>query len=108
VVEHVADDVMVMYFGGIAERGSKATIFARPRHPYTRALMSATPAISESERRIKIKLEGELPSPLTPPRGCTFHQRCPYRIERCVAEEPRLRDVDGRQVACHRAEEMDA
>lgn len=108
VVEHVADDVMVMYFGGIAERGSKATIFARPRHPYTRALMSATPAVSESERRIKIKLEGELPSPLNPPRGCTFHQRCPYRIERCVAEEPRLRDVDGRQVACHRAEEMDA
>ncbi|MEJ2769652.1 peptide ABC transporter ATP-binding protein [Mycetohabitans sp. B46] len=108
VVEHVADDVMVMYFGGIAERGSKATIFARPRHPYTRALMSATPAIFESERRIKIKLEGELPSPLNPPRGCTFHQRCPYRIERCVTEEPRLRDVDGRQVACHRAEEMNA
>ena len=108
VVEHVADDVMVMYFGGIAERGAKATLFARPRHPYTRALMSATPAIFESDRRLKIKLEGELPSPLNPPRGCTFHQRCPYRIERCVAEEPRLRDVDGRQVACHRAEEMDA
>ncbi|MCG1055912.1 ABC transporter ATP-binding protein [Mycetohabitans sp. B5] len=108
VVEHVADDVMVMYFGSIAERGAKATIFARPRHPYTRALMSATPAIFESDRRIKIKLEGELPSPLNPPRGCTFHQRCPYRIERCMAEEPRLRDVDGRQVACHRAEEMDA
>ncbi|MCG1043572.1 ABC transporter ATP-binding protein [Mycetohabitans sp. B8] len=108
VVEHVADDVMVMYFGGIAERGDKSTLFARPRHPYTRALMSATPAIFESERRIKTKLEGELPSPLNPPRGCPFHQRCPYRIERCVTEEPRLRDVDGRQVACHRAEEMDA
>lgn len=108
VVEHVADDVMVMYFGGIAELGGKASIFARPRHPYTRALMSATPAIFESDRRIKIKLEGELPSPLSPPSGCTFHQRCPYRIERCAAEEPKLRDVDGRQVACHRAEEMDA
>jgi dipeptide transport system ATP-binding protein len=108
VVEHVADDVMVMYFGGVAELGDKATIFAQPRHPYTRALMSATPAIFESQRRIKIKLEGELPSPLNPPSGCTFHQRCPYRIDRCWSEEPKLREVDGRLVACHRAEEMDA
>jgi dipeptide transport system ATP-binding protein len=108
VVEHMADDVMVMYFGGVAELGSKSTVFARPRHPYTRALMSATPAIFASERRIKIKLEGELPSPLSPPTGCTFHQRCPYRIDRCWSEEPKLREVDGRQVACHRAEEMDA
>jgi dipeptide transport system ATP-binding protein len=108
VVEHVADDVMVMYFGGIVELGDQATLFARPRHPYTRALMSATPAIFESDRRIKIKLEGELPSPLNSPSGCVFHQRCPYRIERCVAEEPKLRSVDGRQVACHRAEEMEA
>ena len=108
VVEHVADDVMVMYLGGIAELGDKATIFARPRHPYTRALMSATPAIFERDRRIQIKLEGELPSPLNPPTGCTFHQRCPYRIDRCWSEEPKLRDVDGRLVACHRAEELDA
>ncbi|WP_306714616.1 peptide ABC transporter ATP-binding protein [Burkholderia dolosa] len=106
VVEHVADDVMVMYFGSVAELGDKATIYARPRHPYTRALMSATPAIFEEDRRVQIKLQGELPSPLNPPSGCAFHQRCPYAIERCRAEEPQLRNVDGRLVACHRAEEV--
>ncbi|SAK72923.1 peptide ABC transporter ATP-binding protein [Caballeronia ptereochthonis] len=106
VVEHIADDVMVMYFGGIAELGDKQTIFAKPRHPYTRALMSATPALFEEDRRIKIKLQGEMPSPLDPPSGCTFHQRCPYAIERCRVEEPKLRVVDGRQVSCHRAEEV--
>ncbi|HLX00994.1 MAG TPA: peptide ABC transporter ATP-binding protein [Trinickia sp.] len=106
VVEHVADDVMVMYFGSVAELGDKKTIFAMPRHPYTRSLMSATPAIFESDRRIQIKLQGELPSPLNPPSGCTFHQRCPYAVERCRSEVPQLREVDGRQVACHRAEEV--
>lgn len=106
VVEHIADDVMVMYFGGVAELGNKKTIFANPRHPYTRSLMSATPAIFESDRRIQIKLQGELPSPLNPPSGCTFHQRCPYAIERCRVEEPALREVDARLVSCHRAEEV--
>ena len=106
VVEHIADDVMVMYFGGVAELGDKKTIYARPRHPYTRALMSATPALFEEDRTIKIKLQGEMPSPLNPPSGCTFHQRCPYAIERCRKEEPLLRFVDGRQVSCHRAEEV--
>jgi dipeptide transport system ATP-binding protein len=106
VVEHIADDVMVMYFGGVAELGDKRTIFANPRHPYTRALMSATPAIFEADRRIQIKLQGEMPSPLNPPSGCTFHQRCPYAIDRCRTEEPKLRVVDGRQVSCHRAEEV--
>ncbi|GLU34208.1 peptide ABC transporter ATP-binding protein [Trinickia caryophylli] len=106
VVEHVADDVMVMYFGGVAELGAKQTIFAKPRHPYTRSLMSATPAIFESDRRMRIKLQGELPSPLNPPSGCTFHQRCPYAIERCRREEPLLREVDARLVSCHRAEEV--
>ena len=105
VIEHVADEVMVMYLGGVAELGDKKTIFAKPRHPYTRSLMSATPAIFESDRRIKIKLEGELPSPLKPPSGCTFHQRCPYAVAQCRSEVPQLREVDGRQVACHRAEE---
>jgi len=106
VVEHIADDVMVMYFGGIAELGDKKRIFSKPRHPYTRALMSATPSIFEADRRIQIKLQGEMPSPLNPPSGCTFHQRCPYAIERCRNEEPKLREVDGRQVSCHRAEEV--
>jgi dipeptide transport system ATP-binding protein len=106
VVEHIADDVMVMYFGGVAELGEKKRIFSKPRHPYTRALMSATPSIFEADRRIQIKLQGEMPSPLNPPSGCTFHQRCPYAIERCRKEEPKLREVDGRQVSCHRAEEV--
>ena len=106
VVEHVADDVMVMYLGAVAELGDKKSVIERPRHPYTRALLSATPAIFEADRHIKIKLEGELPSPLNPPSGCTFHQRCPYAAERCRAEVPQLRPVDGRQVACHRAEEV--
>ncbi|WJF90489.1 peptide ABC transporter ATP-binding protein [Paraburkholderia bonniea] len=106
VVEHIADDVMVMYFGSVVELGERQTIFARPRHPYTRALMSATPSIFEADRRIQIRLQGELPSPLNPPSGCTFHQRCPYAVERCRSEEPHLRAVDGRQVACHRAEEV--
>ncbi|WP_153101595.1 peptide ABC transporter ATP-binding protein [Paraburkholderia hayleyella] len=106
VVEHIADEVMVMYFGSVVELGERKTIFARPRHPYTRALMSATPSIFEADRRIQIRLQGELPSPLNPPSGCTFHQRCPYVIERCRSEEPRLREVDGRQVSCHRAEEV--
>ena len=106
VVEHIADDVMVMYFGGVAEIGDKKTIYKTPRHPYTRALMSATPAIFEVDRRVQIKLQGELPSPLSPPSGCTFHQRCPYAVERCRVEEPKLREVDGRLVSCHRAEEV--
>ncbi|CAN7304613.1 ABC transporter ATP-binding protein [Caballeronia sp. LjRoot29] len=106
VVEHIADDVMVMYFGGVAELGDKATIYARPRHPYTRSLMSATPALFEEDRRIKIRLQGEMPSPLNPPSGCTFHQRCPYAIDKCHVEEPALRFVDGRHVSCHRAEEV--
>ena len=106
VVEHIADDVMVMYFGGVAELGDKQRIFAHPRHPYTRALMSATPSIFEADRSIKIKLQGEMPSPLNPPSGCTFHQRCPYAVDRCRSEEPKLREVDGRQVSCHRAEEV--
>ena len=107
VVEHIAHDVMVMYLGGIVEFGDKARLFARARHPYTRALMSATPAIRSAERRIQIRIEGELPSPLNPQPGCTFQQRCPYAIERCRREVPILREVDQRQVACHRAEELE-
>ena len=106
VVEHVASDVMVMYFGSAVEQGPKAEIFARPLHPYTRALMSATPAIRAGDRREKIKLVGELPSPLNSPSGCTFHTRCPYAIDRCRAEVPLAQPLAGRDVACHRAVEF--
>ncbi|WP_255990044.1 peptide ABC transporter ATP-binding protein [Chitinolyticbacter albus] len=106
VVEHVADEVMVMYFGSTVEYGDKAAVFERPLHPYTRALMSATPAIHKEDRQIKLKLVGELPSPLNPPTGCAFHTRCPFAAERCRAEVPVLRPFEGRLVACHRVEEI--
>jgi dipeptide transport system ATP-binding protein len=106
VVEHVADDVMVMYLGRAVEVGSKTSIYARPLHPYTQALLSATPSITPETRRIKLEIKGELPSPLNPPSGCTFHKRCPYAVARCSQEVPELRPLDDRQVACHRAEEI--
>ena len=101
VVEHVADEVMVMYLGAAVEVGDKRTLFAAPLHPYTRALMSATPALRKADRRERIVIHGELPSPLNPPTGCAFHKRCPLAMPRCAEDTPRLRDVDGRQVACH-------
>ena len=101
VVEHVADALMVMYLGAAVEHGSKTRIFARPLHPYTRALMSATPALRAADRRERIRIVGELPSPLNPPSGCAFHKRCPLAVARCSDEVPLLRMVDDRQVACH-------
>jgi dipeptide transport system ATP-binding protein len=101
VVEHVADDVMVMYLGTAVEVGAKARVFSAPLHPYTRALMSATPALRRADRRERIVIHGELPSPLNPPSGCAFHKRCPLAEPRCAEVVPVLREVDGRQVACH-------
>lgn len=106
VVEHVADDVMVMYLGAAVEYGAKSTLFAQPLHPYTRALMSATPAIRPQDRRVKIPIIGELPSPFNAPSGCAFHQRCPHAVERCAQEVPVLRPYADRQIACHRVEEI--
>jgi dipeptide transport system ATP-binding protein len=106
LVERLADEVMVMYFGATVELGERQAIHARPRHPYTRALLSAAPALHAAQRRQRIVLQGELPSPLAPPAGCAFHQRCPYVAERCRAEVPVLRRFDGRLVACHRVEEI--
>ena len=103
VVQHVADEVAVMYLGRVVERGPKATLFAQALHPYTQALMSATPALHAADRRERIVLRGELPSPLKPPSGCAFHQRCPRATARCSTELPVLRDLAGRQVACHEA-----
>ncbi|WP_457444130.1 peptide ABC transporter ATP-binding protein [Roseateles sp. P5_E4] len=101
VVEHVADEVMVMYLGTAVEIGEKKRLFASPLHPYTRALMSATPALRKADRRERIVIHGELPSPLNPPSGCSFHKRCPLAVPRCSEEVPLLREVDGRRVACH-------
>jgi dipeptide transport system ATP-binding protein len=104
VVEHIAERVMVMYLGRVVEFAPKATLFAQPLHPYTRALLSATPSIDPARRAGKIRIVGELPSPLAPPPGCSFHKRCPYATERCAQEVPELRTLAGREVACHHAE----
>ncbi|MDH1262302.1 ABC transporter ATP-binding protein [Pseudomonas sp. GD03944] len=108
VVRHVADDVLVMYLGRPAEMGPSERIYERPLHPYTRALLSATPTIHPDPAKPKIKIVGELPNPLDPPAGCAFHKRCPYASERCLSEVPLLRPLDGRQVACHNAETIGA
>ncbi len=101
VVEHVAHDVLVMYFGRVVESGPRAMMFAQPLHPYTQALMSATPALRAVERRARIPIHGEPPSPLAPPPGCAFASRCPRTEARCRSEAPLLRDVGDRHVACH-------
>ena len=103
VVRHIAHDVLVMYLGHAVEHGPKGRIYARPLHPYTQALLSSTPGITGVKRK-RIVLKGELPSPLNPPVGCVFSTRCPYVTERCKEERPALRELDGRQVACHYAE----
>jgi dipeptide transport system ATP-binding protein len=104
VVRHIADHVLVMYFGKVVERGDKRSIFAAPAHPYTRALLASTPSLTA--RRAPVPMRGELPSPFNPPAGCAFHGRCPWAIERCRVEVPMLRQVGGVDVACHRAEEL--
>lgn len=106
VVRHVADDVLVMYLGRPAEMGPADKLYERPLHPYTQALLSATPAIHPDPSKPKIKIQGELPNPLNPPSGCAFHKRCPYATERCRTEVPELRLLDERQVACHHAEQF--
>lgn len=106
VVEHIADQLMVMYLGSAVEFGDKEKIFSRPLHPYTKALLSSTPTIDPAHRTIKIKITGELPSPLNPPSGCTFHKRCPYANSRCSSEVPQLRKVEDRQIACHLVEQI--
>jgi dipeptide transport system ATP-binding protein len=106
VVEHIAHRVLVMYFGRVVEEAPKAALFAQPLHPYTRALLSATPSIDPARRALKIRITGELPSPLNPPSGCAFHGRCPHADERCRTEVPLLREVVSQRVACHHAERI--
>ena len=108
VVRHIADDVLVLYLGRTAEHAPKPSLFARPRHPYTRALLAATPSVDPSERKRTEVVRGELPSPLNPPPGCAFATRCPHADPRCAAEAPALRPLDGHLVACHHAEAIDA
>jgi dipeptide transport system ATP-binding protein len=106
VVRHVADDVLVMYLGRPAEIGPAEALYSRPLHPYTRALLSATPTIHPNPDKPRMKISGELPNPLDPPSGCAFHKRCPHADERCRGERPELRLIDARQVACHHVERI--
>jgi oligopeptide transport system ATP-binding protein len=102
VVEHISQRVAIMYLGKIVELADRDQIYAEPRHPYTRALLSAVPAIDAATRPERIKLPGEVPSPLNPPSGCSFHPRCPYAKDICKAVEPPLIvGRGGHSVACH-------
>jgi dipeptide transport system ATP-binding protein len=100
VVRHIADDVMVIYLGHVVERGARDAIFLNPLHPYTRALLSATPMADPDAKRERIILTGELPSPFNPPSGCPFSSRCPVVMARCRVEDPPLEAKQGRDVAC--------
>jgi dipeptide transport system ATP-binding protein len=101
VVRHIANDVMVMYLGRAVEQGPRDNIFGNPQHPYTRALLSATPQPDPTRKRDRIVLSGEMPSPLDPPTGCTFHPRCPWCFAPCPAFNPLLLEHEGSLVACH-------
>jgi len=107
VVRHIAYDVLVMYLGHAVEQGEKNTIFSQALHPYTQALLACTPGIvGTGSTKKRIILKGELPSPLNPPGGCVFSTRCPNVTARCHSERPMLRELAGRQVACHEAEQF--
>ena len=104
VVYYISDDVGVMYLGRLCELADTKTLFARPKHPYTRFLLDAIPDLDMSGRE-RMPVGGEVPSPINPPTGCSFHPRCPHADIRCKTEVPRLNEHDGTRVACHAVEE---
>ena len=111
VIRHMSDRVAVMYLGQIVEQGDVDTVYNHPRHPYTRALLSAIPVAAHGARTPQTALEGEMPSPANPPAGCRFHTRCPFAKERCASEPPSLRETrasEGHVAACHYFEEIAA
>ena len=103
MVKHISDRIGVMYLGHLVEEGDSKELYANPMHPYTKALLSAVPIpdplVGKSRKRIM--LEGELPSPINPPSGCPFRTRCQYANEKCANEMPKMKEINGRKVACH-------
>jgi len=99
-VRHMATRIGVMYLGRIVELAPASELFAAPRHPYTRLLMDALPDLGMSGRARR-PIEGEIPNPIAPPPGCTFHPRCPWAFEPCSADVPQLAGPNGRATACH-------
>jgi peptide/nickel transport system ATP-binding protein len=100
VVRHVSDQVGVMYLGRLVELADKHTLFGNPQHPYTKMLLDAIPKMHDTGRA-RTPVQGEVPNPLNPPSGCTFHPRCPQATDICRAERPALRDFKGIKIACH-------
>ncbi|WP_328519119.1 ABC transporter ATP-binding protein [Kribbella sp. NBC_00359] len=109
IVEHVADDVAVMYVGKLVESASTEELYTKPLHPYTEALLSAVPDPDPASRgkRSRIMLRGEIADPSKVPAGCPFHPRCGYAEARCKTDVPQLREIGGRSVACHLADQLD-
>lgn len=107
VVAHICDHVAVMYLGRLVETAPTRELFASPRHPYTKALLSAIPSLDPDDRGKAQRLEGEIPSPTNPPPGCKFQTRCPFAIDVCRRQEPRLEHTGNQHnVACHRWKEL--
>ncbi|HET7627042.1 MAG TPA: dipeptide ABC transporter ATP-binding protein [Bacillales bacterium] len=104
VVKHISDRVAVMYLGQIVELADKNDLYKQPQHPYTQALLSAIPSVGTDQKRERIILKGDVPSPLNVPSGCRFHTRCPLAVEKCKTDVPAFREVaEGHFTACHLA-----
>src|SRR5699024_10539533 len=101
VVEFISDRVAVMYLGKIVELGTKEQVFDNELNPYTKALLSAIPIPDPTVEKYRITLQCHLPSPANPPKGCTFHTRCPMKMDICASKMPITKEIDGQQVACH-------
>lgn len=112
VVRHISDRVIVMYLGKIVEIGERNEIFDRPKHPYTKALLSAIPVPDPTHKKEHIPLKGDVPSPIDPPQGCRFHTRCPFAQDKCRTVEPELKThemmSESHKAACHFVEEIES
>ena len=107
VVEHISDHVAVMYVGKLVETGETETVYHHPKHPYTEALLSSIPRPDPIHKKQRVPIEGEVPNPSNPPRGCYFHPRCPHAKAVCSEEEPPLKEVEpGHFAACHFSQDL--